>query len=547
MRSRPTVLAALAGLTLSAAGVGLAVTGSAAAAPVPRTTAAAAPAWTTVFRDDFSGSGLPDPAKWLLTLGTSYPGGPAAFGTGEIETLTNDQRNVQVRNGALYITPQRDAAGAWTSARVETARSDLKPPDNGVMRVESRLQMPNVTGAAAKGYWPAFWMLGGPYRADRWSWPAIGEFDIMENVQGLNWTYNVLHCGTWGGPCNEPEGINNGVNNAGTPCLVTTCQAGFHTYGLEWDRTGPADQLRWYLDGTLTFTVNENQVPAQTWASLSEHAGYFIILNVAIGGAFPNKLGGGPTAATTPGVPMIVDYVDVKYAAGTGPTSTVPTAPSGTTTPTTNQTPTTPTGSTSTGSTSSNPIPSTPVTGAPSDLRVGGTTASTITLNWDGPAGATYEVLRSDQRIATVTGNRFTDIGLLPNTPYLYSVRGAGVTTPVITVRIGLTSPTTSPSTTVPTTPAPTTAVSTSTPPPTTPSPNAAVPTNLRVTGTTGSTVTLGWDGAATSYDVLRSGIKIATVTSRTFTDVGLFPNTPYLYSVRSAGGTTPVLTAVIR
>ena len=36
----------------------------------------------------------------------------------------------------------------------------------------------------------------------------------MENVQGLNWSYNVLHCGTWGGPCNEPEGINNGVNNA---------------------------------------------------------------------------------------------------------------------------------------------------------------------------------------------------------------------------------------------------------------------------------------------------------------------------------------------
>ena len=114
------------------------------------------------------------------------------------------------------------------------------------MHVESRVQMPNVTGTAALGYWPAFWMLGGPYRADRWSWPSIGEFDIMENVQGLNWSYGVLHCGTWGGPCNEPEGLNNG----GTPCQVTTCQAGFHVYAMEWDRSGASDELRWYVDGT---------------------------------------------------------------------------------------------------------------------------------------------------------------------------------------------------------------------------------------------------------------------------------------------------------
>jgi hypothetical protein len=45
---------------------------------------------------------------------------------------------------------------------------------------------------------------------------------------------------------------------------------------------------------------------------------------------------------------------------------------------------------------------------------------------------------------------------------------------------------------------------------------------------------------------VLRSGIKIATVTGLTFTDIGLLPNTPYLYSVRGNGVTTPVLTATI-
>ena len=118
--------------------------------------------------------------------------------------MTNNPNNVDVRNGNLYITPQRDASGAWTSARVETNRANFKPPAGGIMHVESRLQMPNVTGAAAMGYWPAFWMLGSPYRANRWSWPGIGEFDIMENVQGLNWSYNVLHCGFWDATGNGP-------------------------------------------------------------------------------------------------------------------------------------------------------------------------------------------------------------------------------------------------------------------------------------------------------------------------------------------------------
>jgi hypothetical protein len=502
--------------TLLAVTLAVSVTAGAFIVTSVPTVAAAAPTWTAAFRDDFSGSGLPNPADWQLTLGTSYPGGPASFGTGEIETLTNNPANVNVRNGRLVITPQRDSAGAWTSARVETRRANFKPPAGGVMHVESRVQMPNVTGAQAMGYWPAFWMLGSPYRADRWSWPGIGEFDIMENVQGLNWSYNVLHCGiagTWGGPCNEPEGINNG----GAACHPTTCQAAFHTYAIEWDRTGAADQLRWYIDGALTFTVNQNQVPAQIWSSLSDHAGYFIILNVAIGGAFPNKLGGGPTAATKPGVPMLVDYVEVKYAGGQ---ATPPPTPTFTTTTTT----TTPTNPTPTN-------PTVPPTGVPSNLRVAATADSTITLGWNGTAGATYDVLRSGVRIATVTGTTFTDQGLFENTPYVYSIRGGGVTTPELTATIG-------------STPTTTTATTTTT---TTTAPSPGTPSNLRVTATTSSTITLGWDGPANaSYQVLRSGIQIATVTGRAFTDQGLFKNTPYIYSIRGNGVTTPQITATI-
>jgi len=530
MSARSKPLALTLALSIIAISVGVATS-----VPV----AAAAPAWTTTFRDDFSGSGLPDPANWLLTLGTSYPGGPANFGTGETEVMTNNPNNVDVRNGSLYITPQRDASGGWTSARVETNRANFKPPTGGIMHVESRLQMPNVTGAAALGYWPAFWMLGSPNRADRWSWPRIGEFDIMENVQGLNWSYNVLHCGFWdatgNGPCHEPDGLNNG----GAPCLVTTCQAGFHLYSMEWDRTGATDQLRWYIDGRQTHSVNQADLPAQTWTDLSSHAGYFIIFNVAMGGAFPNsrQLGGGPYADTKPGVPMVVDYVEVKYAAGSG-SPTVPPPPPPTSEPTNPPPATGPTAPpTTTPPPATTPPPTNQPATAPSHLRVTGTTGSTITISWNGSASGSYDVLRSGQRIATVTGTSFTDVGLLPNTPYLYSVSGGGVTTPVLTATLASVPP---PASTPPASPPPATHT-------TTPPQASGSPSNLRVAATTPSTITLNWDGpAGASYQVLRSGIAIATVSTPSFTDIGLFPNTPYVYSIRGNGVTTPELTATI-
>ena len=125
----------------------------------------------------------------------------------------------------------------------------------------------------------------------------------------------------------------------------------------------------------------------------------------------------------------------------------------------------------------------------------------------------------------------FTDIGLQPNTPYLYSVRGNGVTTPVLTVDRRPDDRYARPHTTSPLRRRPV----------------PAAPAALHVTGSTPSTITIGWSGkAGASYDVLRSGIKIATVTSLTFTDIGLQPKTPYLYSIRGSGVTTPVLNAAI-
>jgi Beta-1,3-glucanase/Carbohydrate binding module family 56/Chitobiase/beta-hexosaminidase C-terminal domain/Glycosyl hydrolases family 16 len=288
-------------------------------------TVPAPPGWNLVFSDDFNGAAgsAVNGANWQYTTGTSYPGGPANFGTHEVETMTANAANVALDGaGNLKITPQRDGAGNWTSGRIETKRTDFQPPPGGKLKVESRIQMPNITGTGAAGYWPAFWMLGAPYRGNWWNWPSVGELDIMENVQGMNNEWATMHCGIApGGPCNEFSGI--GGQKA---CGGGTCQAGFHTYGLEWDRSIQPETIRFYLDGVQFHQVSANNMDPATWANATNH-GFFIILNLAMGGDFPAAFGGGPTAATVPGKPMVVDYVAVwQSTTGSGGGGTPPPA-----------------------------------------------------------------------------------------------------------------------------------------------------------------------------------------------------------------------------
>jgi len=320
-KNRPHIPLVITGALLLLAAVITAITATAAVPPPPS-------GWTLVWSDDFNGTSgtLPASANWIIDTGTGYPGGPPNWGTGEIQTYTASTANLNLDGaGNLRITPLRNTSGAWTSARVETRKADFKPADGRILRIESRLQMPNVTGSAALGYWPAFWALGSPYRGNYWNWPSIGEFDIMENVNGLNSVWGVLHCGvTPGGPCNETSGIG-----ASRPCPGSTCQSAMHTYRFEWDRSISPNQFRWYVDGTQFHSVSQSQFDATTWNNMTGHAGYFLLLNVAMGGGFPNALAGfpTPTAATVPGRPMVVDYVAVWQSGTTPPPTTTTTTP----------------------------------------------------------------------------------------------------------------------------------------------------------------------------------------------------------------------------
>lgn len=261
----------------------------------------------TVWSDDFDGDAGSSPSgqDWILDTGTGYPGGAANWGTGEIQTYTKDPANVALDGqGNLRITPTRDAAGNWRSARLETRRSDFRPEPGKTLTVEARIDLPD----GGQGYWAAFWMLGAPFRPSHTAWPSTGEIDIMENLgrePGL--VHGTLHCGVYeGGPCEETTGLTD--SRSGTT-------DGFHTYSIEWDRSAGAEEMRWYVDGTLFHRVAAADLAgaegAAAWKQATDH-GYFVLLNVAVGGGWP----GPPDATTRPGASMLVDRVSVRQGDG---------------------------------------------------------------------------------------------------------------------------------------------------------------------------------------------------------------------------------------
>jgi Glycosyl hydrolases family 16 len=255
--------------------------------------------WQAIWRDDFAGSaGAAPGTAWRVDLGHSYPGGPDRWGTGEVQAYTADPENLaQDGRGHLRITATRDASGEWRSARIETVRDDFAPAPGGRLRIEARIQLP--TGGA--GYWPAFWGIGAPYRTDPSTWPGVGELDVMENINNQRVVHGTLHCGevTVGGPCHEDVGLT-GEYRLRRPAG----RAGFHTYTVVWG-TAPA-RLDWYVDGRPYWSVTADQVGAAVWQAAFGH-GYFLLVNLAIGGGWP----GPPGAATLPGGSMLVDYVAV--------------------------------------------------------------------------------------------------------------------------------------------------------------------------------------------------------------------------------------------
>jgi carbohydrate binding protein with CBM6 domain len=301
--------------------------------------------WSTVFSDSFSGAaGAQADSQWTYDTGTQYNGSGCAanWGTGEVESNTNSAANVaEDGSGHLNITPVKSGS-SWTSGRIETVADSFAAPAGGELEVSALIRQPNP--ASGLGYWPAFWMLGAGFRASGAgtsgtmtcsNWPSTGEIDVMEDVNALSEHSGTLHCGVDpGGPCNETTGLGSGLQSC------SGCQTGYNTYSVIINRTNTSNEsITWYLNGTAYFTATESQVGTATWQAAVDH-GFFLILDLAIGGGFPNGVCGctSPSASTSSGAAMSVGYVAVYRTSGGSP-SPSPT-PTRTPTPTPSPTPT---------------------------------------------------------------------------------------------------------------------------------------------------------------------------------------------------------------
>ena len=247
------------------------------------------PEWTLAWSDEFDGpAGAPvDGAKWVADTGGQ------GWGNQERQYYTTRTENVALDGGGrLVITaraePPNSSYACWYgSCRYTSARLKTKGRFEQMYgRFEARIRIPR-----GQGIWPAFWMLGADI--DQVGWPRCGEIDVMENIGREP---AVVH-GTIHGP-----GYSGGSGISGASRLATGSFADdYHVFAVEW----APGEIRWLVDGREYRRTTPADLPAgATWSF--DHP-FFMLLNVAVGGAWP----GDPDASTAFPQQMLVDYVRV--------------------------------------------------------------------------------------------------------------------------------------------------------------------------------------------------------------------------------------------
>ena len=271
--------------------------------------------WALSWSDEFDGDTV-DPQKWSLEH--------ACWGGGnnERQCYTNRSDNVELVNGLLrivaleesYTGPDfpgdtRQKTQPYTSGKLIT--QDLADWRYG--RISLRAKLPE-----GQGTWPAFWMLGssGVYGN---TWPLIGEIDIMESINlgarcddctgtdGENRTSNALHFGNEF-PDNRMVGDRTQLADNSNPADA------YHVWSIEWGE----GIIKWFLNGELysTFTADDwftAAAPDNPNAPYDE--AFYLIINLAIGGDYPEPFNETGVADSSLPNQLLVDWVRIYQCA----------------------------------------------------------------------------------------------------------------------------------------------------------------------------------------------------------------------------------------
>ena len=239
-------------------------------------------AWKLVWQDEFKGTHL-DTTKWNVLLREQSK-------HNELQYYLPDE--VYIHEGSLRIRSRVRAFGSqkYASGRLDTRHKFA--PIYG--RFEIRAKLPG-----GQGLWPAHWLFPqnrnysmeylmseaverGKERLIPEERPWYSEIDIMEFLgHQRNVVYGTLHYYSFDG---------KKMSSSGTWRGDADFTADFHVYAIEWE----PDSMRWYVDDNLIHS---------TVAGIP-HTPHYLILNTAIGGAWP----GNPDSTT-----VFPQYHDVDY------------------------------------------------------------------------------------------------------------------------------------------------------------------------------------------------------------------------------------------
>ena len=280
------------------------------------------PEWTTVWKDEFSGSAI-NRDNWSPEV--SCWGG----GNNERQCYTDRSQNIQVKDGFLHLiaTPERwtgptfpdtmlshvaqsEQTQEYTSGKVRTV--GLHAWRYG--RVSARMKLPS-----GQGTWPAFWMM--PADDVYGLWPLSGEIDIME----------ATNLGTPTADCEAGvESRTSGALHFGdaipdntywfskAECLETGTPAdGWRVYSLEWAE----GVFQWFVDGQVFMRLTADQwftssQVAEGRANAPFDQPFYLMFNYAVGGNLAEQQnGGGFDPASFPSE-LLIDWVKVEQCEG---------------------------------------------------------------------------------------------------------------------------------------------------------------------------------------------------------------------------------------
>lgn len=234
----------------------------------------------TLFFDNFSGNSL-DRSRWnVIVTGWTVNNEQQAY-TDSPSTIriAHGSEAEGASDGALVLEPHYRPG--FTTAEGKkfdfiSGRIDTKGKVEFTYgRAEARMKLPKGTGL-----WPAFWLLGTG------RWPETGEIDIMENVGEADWTSVALH-----GP--GYSGETPLVNKVYFPSQNDA--ASWHVYSVDWSSAG----FIFMVDGVIMYRATRPMI--ENYGRWAYDNSKYIILNLALGGAYPVKTNG--VKKPYPGIP----------------------------------------------------------------------------------------------------------------------------------------------------------------------------------------------------------------------------------------------------